>query len=963
LKEYAALEKELTTEMTNKQFRWLHLSDFHVGKDEYGQSCLFKYILHNVQQAISDGKPPHAVFITGDIANSGKESEYETFLMDFLWPLQDLLTNTPSADRIFVVPGNHDVTRSQARAIRTRDLLSHIPTFLDPTVDAQFERTTLLPRFKAFIDNDSTTGGAQSHWISSAAGSLTRRLLFGAHKIGVLCLNSAWLSSEGEDRHFLSPGKGILEKGLEELEDTEIVFVLAHHPIDWFVDEEVSSIVSLLSMRPVVYLCGHLHKSGSTSQSLGMRTILSIQAGAAFQAREDEQWVNRIVWGELNLEDLAARLIPFMWSRDYQEWSIDTNAFPNELRVKGEDFWQLKLPALRVATTVCGAPGVEATSGMKLPLGWISLDRRRLEGFSRVLSDDDVIGFFNGRLPTFSYALSPKIPRRPIVSELVRQISRQKHSPSVALFLLKGAGGEGKSTVLLQVVCDLLRTDVVKRVLWNESAEGVVPNIDQLIDTNELCLIASDNAEGIAKKVFQLTRIASKRHEANICILLACRDTDWIAVKCDQLPWRIYASVIDIPLRGLSRGDATLIVEAWERYGERGLGRLYGRSREEAIEALIEEATREAYSEEGAFLGAMLRTRMGDGLRAHVKRLLVNLSDSDIPFGTLRDAFAYIATPHSENVLTLSRGPLAKALGCKRSELKKKVLGPLGEEAVVATSGLFVLTRHRAIAETAVDILSCEFHVDTDEILLHLMEEALRLANVGVFVPNLASWRFLSNHFLKLGKQELAVRLAQAAHNLDKENPFFIVQLAKMLRISGQVETSVELFHNTPENVRRDRTFYFEWGMSEGVAGNRCNSICLAAASLADKTYKSWPSTDDASRAFAGMGTTFARLYELFEDRCFIEACGATALLGSSMRHDPSSSEYFDEAADLARDAAVDNVPMPQAFMRLKAGILAAWDRRETEIPWRLPTVPEFTYSRLCNLLQLPEEVGVAGVQ
>jgi len=941
--------------MSDEPFRWLHLSDFHVGKDRYGQCCLFKYILQNVQQAISGGKPPFAVFITGDIANSGAESEYQTFLDEFFWPLQELLSQSPSSDRIFIVPGNHDVTRSQARAVRTHGLLSHIPTFLDPTADAQFERTLLFPRFQAFIENDPTTGTAQSHWISSAAGSLTRRIKFGSQQIGVLCLNSAWLSCEGEDRHNLSPGKGMLEKGLADLEDTEIVFVLAHHPVDWFVDEEVSSIRALLSNRPAVYLFGHLHKSGGSSQHVGTRAFLPIQAGAAFQAREDERWINRIVWGELDTEAGKVRVIPLLWSRDHQEWSTDTNAFPSDLRMSGEDCWQFTLPE-------SGTPGLVGTADVKfaLPLGWASLDRSTLEGYGRALSDEEVLGFFDGRVPSWSDALSPEIPRRPIVADLVARIALRKEDPTVTIFLLKGAGGEGKSTVLRQVVCDLLRSDIVERVLWNESAESDAPDIDHIHDTMGQCIIASDDAEGVAKEVFRLTKLASKRQGAGICILLACRDTDWISEKCQQLPWRTYAQVVDIPLRGLSKEDAALIVEAWGKHGARGLGRLYGRSREDAIEALVEEATGEAYTEEGAFLGAMLRTRMGADLRAHVKRLLVSLGDSKAPGGTLRDAFAHIATPHAENVLTLSRGPLAKALGCGRSVIKEKVLGPLGEEAVVAPSGSFVLTRHRAIAETAVDILSRDFHVDTDEILLRLMEAALELSNVRVFVPSLASWRYLSNHFLNTGKHELAVRLAQAAYDQDKDNPFFIVQFAKMLRMSAQPESSVELFHSTPDHVIRDRTFYFEWGISEGVAGNRCNSVSLVAASLADNTDKSWPSTEDATRAFAGMGTTFGRLYELFEDWRFIEACSATAQLGMSIKHDQSGAEYFGEAATLSRDAAVENVPMSQAFTRLRAGIQAAWERHETELSRWLPPVPEFSYTRLRQLLHLPKDEDTA---
>jgi len=943
--------------MSDERFRWLHLSDFHVGKDQYGQCCLFKYILENVKNAVSAGKPPHAVFITGDIANSGEKSEYDTFFYEFLWPLHELLIKTPGSDLIYAVPGNHDVTRSKARAVRTHGLLSYIPTLLDPTIDAKLERETLFPRFQAFIDNDPTSGDAHSHWISSVSGCGVRRFVFRSKKIGVLCLNSAWLSGEGDDRHNLSPGKGIIEKGLEDLHDEELVFVLAHHPIDWFVDEEVNSIRSLLGNRPAVYLCGHLHKTSATPQPVGTGGFLTLLAGAAFQAREDEKWINRIVWGELDADAGTVRVIPQLWSRDHQEWLPDTTAFPSDLRVSGEDCWQLKLPTCRDAATASYDLGVAGTRNVKfaLPLGWVSLDKNALESFERVVSDEEALTFFDGRIPSWSDAQSPKIPRRLIVPDLVARIGRWKENPTVTVFLLKGAGGEGKSTVLLQVVCDLLKSDIVKRVLWNESAEADGPKIDHLPGTMEPCIVASDDAESVATEMWRLARSARERQRNGTCILLACRDTDWIAAGCDHLPWGTHAQMIDIPLRGLSKADAVLIVEAWERQGARGLGQLYGRSQEEAVEALVHEALGEAYTAEGAFLGAMLRTRMGADLKAHVKSLLVNLGDSKAPGGTLRNAFAYIATPHAENVLILSRGPLAMALGCPRSEIKEKVLGPLGEEAVVAPSGLFVLTRHRAIAEAAVDILSHDFHVDTDEILLQLMVAALQLAKSNVFVPSLASWRFLSNHFLKAGKHELAVRLAQAAFIQDETNPFFIVQLAKMLRISAQADASVQLFHRTADHVERDRTFYFEWGMSEGVAGNRCNSICLAAMSLADDTGRSWPSTEDAARAFVGMGTTFHRLFELYEERQFIEACSATVQLGVAIKHDEGAAEYFAEAETSARDAGVGNVTMPQAFVRLKGGILAAWERRETDLSRWLPPVAKFTYNHVRKLLHLPQ--------
>ena len=48
--------------------RWLHLSDFHVGKDDYAQKRLFEKILEH----IAEREAPDLVSVTGDIANNGQ---------------------------------------------------------------------------------------------------------------------------------------------------------------------------------------------------------------------------------------------------------------------------------------------------------------------------------------------------------------------------------------------------------------------------------------------------------------------------------------------------------------------------------------------------------------------------------------------------------------------------------------------------------------------------------------------------------------------------------------------------------------------------------------------------------------------------------------------------------------------------------------------------------------------------
>jgi len=63
----------------NDHIRWLHLSIFIQGKATIVRKKLFDYIFDEVKAKVDAGLTPDLVFITGDIADKGKEEEYNTF--------------------------------------------------------------------------------------------------------------------------------------------------------------------------------------------------------------------------------------------------------------------------------------------------------------------------------------------------------------------------------------------------------------------------------------------------------------------------------------------------------------------------------------------------------------------------------------------------------------------------------------------------------------------------------------------------------------------------------------------------------------------------------------------------------------------------------------------------------------------------------------------------------------------
>ena len=95
--------------------RWLHLSGTHFREDElWDRRATLRALIAKVSDLKSKGLTPDMVFVTGDIAWSGKPKEYEQATR-FFHELNKVLDLDPK-DRWFLVRGNHDVDRSRIKA-------------------------------------------------------------------------------------------------------------------------------------------------------------------------------------------------------------------------------------------------------------------------------------------------------------------------------------------------------------------------------------------------------------------------------------------------------------------------------------------------------------------------------------------------------------------------------------------------------------------------------------------------------------------------------------------------------------------------------------------------------------------------------------------------------------------------------------------------------------------------------
>ncbi|MBT9267704.1 metallophosphoesterase [Pseudomonas sp. MG-9] len=856
----------------SNNIRWLHLSDFHIGKDAYAESAMFKYIVEHVRKKVESGFIPDFVFITGDIANKGAAAEYIKFWEEFLTPL-DCVIPGDILQRTFTVPGNHDLNREKFKQFDRREFSKLSQPYFDVSAGGLESREMLIERFRGYIDHDITSLAAE---FASERGSYVKKITINGNAISVVGVNTAWLSRDAQDERELTLGKPILEAALEETVASDLVIVLGHHPIDWFVREQQRPIKSLLGSYNCLYLHGHLHDAWTEPSYGGGDFYLAIQSGAAFQAREGEKWRNGLVWGEADFSTRKVLLQARQWNVDQQGWTINSDAFHDKHR--DGDWWKYSLPSAMEKDT----SNVSLESFSPPPGGWEVKKYSDLEQYQKALDTPEALSFFDGSVPSWSIALSSSIPRRDIVSKLVGAFrgSEEFNIPTVAL--LTAAGCEGKTTALLQAAFEIIKDDsdwsILRRL--TDSRPFDIDELLPILSRPGKWLVVLDGADQAAKAVQRLAESKAEIANGKVSFLLACRDSDWLASEADKLSWKDVSNFKHERLFGLSLSDADKIVAAWEAYGDVGLGDLAEIEESLRVERFRKCAKEEAKVSAGAFYGALLTVRHGTDLIAHAKSMLDKLETIKIPSGgTLKDAIAYIAIMHAESQDYLSVPVLAKVLGCDAGKFHATVIRPLGQEAAATSTSTCIYTRHRYIALAILDVLEDDYLENIASLFEKLVSAAITSYNEGVYIKDLHGWRYdLPEHFFLTDRPLLAIEIAKAVCEAEPWNPQAITNLAYLYRKSKDVLHAVELFRQA-EIKPEHRAYFIEWSVSEAECRNSAESVVLSSHALSDECATQRLTLDDAKGYLSGVYKNFNKLYNSYVDNTFQDASDAVLSL------------------------------------------------------------------------------------
>ncbi|MGR9046700.1 MAG: metallophosphoesterase family protein [Gammaproteobacteria bacterium] len=247
-----------------KPFTVVHISDIHSQPSRKRELQIrVRALIHDLKQCSAS---PNLLIVSGDIAYSGKENEFET-AREVLNGLFHQLGISPQ-QAVFCI-GNHDIDRDQ----------------IDPMTEIGLKRSLLdTEAAEEIFDHPSYTNAQQQSFLdflknltgkTFSSPSYSQVFELNRLRVGVASFNSAWRCSDDESKEQLFLTLPQVHQLSEQISDCHLTIAVVHHPFNWFHPSEADIVHSDLMRRFDIVLTGHLHHAITTStQTPGVNSLV-----------------------------------------------------------------------------------------------------------------------------------------------------------------------------------------------------------------------------------------------------------------------------------------------------------------------------------------------------------------------------------------------------------------------------------------------------------------------------------------------------------------------------------------------------------------------------------------------------------------------------------------------------------------------------------------------------------------
>lgn len=250
----------------------LHLSDIHLrdGVDnpvlQWGES-----IAAAVQPETLECSAI-LVAITGDIAFSGKEAEYDHFRVLLATLKEALIARKLMVLGMVAVPGNHDCDFSLTNQARDALLQNAV---LEPDASVVRACTSIQKAFGAAMTDVAVDHPGPDRLLEQAT------FLVDGAQVSCFCFNSAWMSSRKESPGSLRfPEPLVAGLSTPPASPEHLCIWMMHHPYGWFHPDDAKKLIKYIENTTDIVLTGHEHETGSyTRTNFGNARLQHVEGG------------------------------------------------------------------------------------------------------------------------------------------------------------------------------------------------------------------------------------------------------------------------------------------------------------------------------------------------------------------------------------------------------------------------------------------------------------------------------------------------------------------------------------------------------------------------------------------------------------------------------------------------------------------------------------------------------------
>lgn len=276
----------------NEKLRILHISDIHFGDPEFSEHFVFnEYEIANylVQEEVN--LPPTLLVITGDMAYSGEPSEFakakEGIERLFKTVFQCPNNIEANRERMFIVPGNHDInlrlaacdSHDYSRFSGSDAMLSTKPR----TIPGQYNTLAWKPFTDFAVE---TTVDREWRYSCTKPWVSNRFLNWGLQFI--LFNSAAEIDSENSSKATV-PVQSDLNGLIDELSGGPSAYriLLTHHGADPFSEADKTRLDNFMQLANVrLWLHGHRHESRT---SLDERLFVSVAPSLTLDTKAQQK--------------------------------------------------------------------------------------------------------------------------------------------------------------------------------------------------------------------------------------------------------------------------------------------------------------------------------------------------------------------------------------------------------------------------------------------------------------------------------------------------------------------------------------------------------------------------------------------------------------------------------------------------------------------------------------------------